>query len=184
MKKFFAVFLVLTAVSFTACSVSTNLGATDTSVITEENKKANTLDGKNTYEYEGVTVCLPEEFKVDESGSSIIARPDSYPDKTDNIAFSKAGKDSAANYSKKSIEKNYKSIMSGFTGISRYEKSNLHGNDVIIITYGVKYDDAQMIQTQALVFLEEKSVVITYTSVSGSYDDEFEFSVDNLALAE
>lgn len=169
MKKAFAAVLILAIiVSFAACGTNNQ----------------NNLADKNTYEYEGIIVAMPDDFSVNEDNSSVIARPDSYPDKTDNIAFTRAGKDSAANYDKEILEKSYKSSLSGFTGISRFEKGSVDGNDSIVITYGIKYDDIQMIQTQAIVFLKDKSVVITYTSVSGNYDDEFDFSIENLTVAD
>lgn len=166
MKKIVATVLIfLLAIGLVSCGNDTN-----------------NPDGKNTYEFEGVIVTMPDDFSVVEDGTTTIARPDSYPDKTDNINFAKAGKDSADNYDKKSLEENYKSVLSGFTGISRFERKSIDGNDSIVITYGVKYDEFQMIQSSVFIFLEDKSVIITYASVSGSYDDEFESSIENIAV--
>lgn len=167
MKKVLTVVLILVIIaSLSACA----------------NSRESSPESKNTYEFEGVIVTIPDDFSVVEDGTTTIARPDSYPDKTDNINFAKAGKDSADNYDKKSLEENYKSVLSGFTGISRFERKSIDGNDSIVITYGVKYEEFQMIQSSVFIFLEDKSVIITYASVSGSYDDEFESSIENIAV--
>lgn len=168
MKKVLTVVLILVIIaSLSACA----------------NSRESSPESKNTYEFEGVIVTMPDDFSVVKDETSTIARPDSYPEKTDNITFIKAGKDSSDNYDKESLEENYKSALSGFTGISRFERGNVGGNDSFVITYGMQYDEFQMIQSSVFIFFDDKSVIITYASVSGSYDDEFEFSIENLTIA-
>ena len=171
MKKIFAAFLILAIVfCLPAC-------------------RKNNLAGKNTYEYEGIIVAMPDDFHVSKDDSTVKAYPDSYPEVSDNITFSCGGKDYASNYDKKAIEDLYKTNeliqQSGltFSGITRYETGKIGNHDLIIVTYGVQYGTLQMMQSQAWVFLDTKTPVVTYTSSSGTYDDDFEFSIKNIALA-
>ena len=171
MKKTLAIIFVLTIIlGLPACKDS----------------KLKNLEGKNTYEFEGIVAAIPNDFYVVEDSSPVTAYSDADNDSglIDSVSFTLAGVDSLSNYDKDKITNLYSSNFSGFTGISRYETSKVGDNDIIIVTYGLQYEEFKTIQSQAWIFLDDKSIIITYTSMTGTYDEDFEFSIQNIALAE
>ena len=128
----------------------------------------------NIYTYDHVSIELPEGYEVDESGSfPIIYCPD-YPARTDNINILKSAADSIDNYDADVIDSYYTTALNGYSGLLSFEKTTVSGVDAIICSYGVSVNGVDMIGTQYYLFGDTFTDVITFTSVSGDYDDDFE----------
>ena len=134
----------------------------------------------NKYTYEGISLELPEGFTVDESSSTIIAYGPDYPDKTDNITFVYATADSADNYSQEIFE-SYYSAMFGSIDSHSFDKTTISGKDAIKYSYTISMNGVEMDQTQVMVFLSDKTVSVTYTSVTGEYDSAFTKSINSIS---
>ena len=128
----------------------------------------------NIYTYDHESIELPEGYEVDESGSfPIIYCPD-YPARTDNINILKTSADSIDNYDEDVIDNYYATSLNGYSGMLSFEKTTVGGVDAIICSYGVSVNGVDMIGTQYYLFGKDFTDVITFTSVSGDYDDDFE----------
>ena len=72
------------------------------------------------------------------------------------------------------IDDYYASSLNGYNGMRSFEKTTVGGVDAIICSYGVGMNGVDMIGTQYYLFGKDFTDVITFTSVSGDYDDDFE----------
>lgn len=137
----------------------------------------------NVYQDEYVSVSLPEGFYIDEISGTNIAYPEDYPVHTDNISIvTTEGQDSLDNYDKQLMEEYYGTIFEGFEKISRFEKTKISGADAIIMEYDMSVADVIMTQTQYMLIGDGYVAVVTYTSVSGDFDNEFEISAQTIKL--
>ena len=128
----------------------------------------------NIYTYDHVSIELPEGYEVDESGSfPIIYCPD-YPARTDNINILKTSADSIDNYDEDVIDNYYATSLNGYSGMLSFEKTTVGGVDAIVCSYDVSLSGVEMVGTQYYLFGKDFTDVITFTSVSGDYDDDFE----------
>ena len=128
----------------------------------------------NVYTYDHVSIELPEGYEVDESGSFPIIYCPGYPERTDNINILKSGADSIDNYDAGMIDSYYTSSFEGYNGMRSFEKTTVGGVDAIVCSYGVGMNGVNMVGTQYYLFGKDFTDVITFTSVSGDYDDDFE----------
>ena len=67
-------------------------------------------------------------------------------------------------------------------GCDPFEKTTVGGVDAIICSYGVSMNGVDMIGTQYYLFGKDFTDVITFTSVSGNYDDDFEDIVQSITV--
>ena len=72
------------------------------------------------------------------------------------------------------IDSYYTTALNGYSGLLSFEKTTVSGVDAIICSYGVSVNGVDMIGTQYYLFGDTFTDVITFTSVSGDYDDDFE----------
>ncbi|MCI7472558.1 MAG: hypothetical protein MSB10_02630 [Clostridiales bacterium] len=136
----------------------------------------------NIYTYDHVSIELPEGYEVDESGSfPIIYCPD-YPERTDNINILKSGADSIGNYDADRIDNYYSTSFNGYNGMRSFEKTKVDGVDAIICSYDVDLNGVEMVGTQYYLFGKNFTDVITFTSVSGDYDNDFEDIAQSIAV--
>ncbi len=141
-----------------------------------------TTDGGNYYTFEGVRIPLPDGFSVDGSSTVPIAYPPEYPEKTDNINFTKAAADDIAAYTRKEVEQAYSTAVEGFEKFKSFEKKKIDGTDAVEQTYDIQIGDIAMEITQVVLFLEDKTISVTYSSVSGEYDTAFAESVARIRI--
>ena len=142
----------------------------------EDNQQEDNSDQPQgeTFTYDHMTIVVPEGFTVDESGSFPILYPPTYPDETDNINITMAGADNIDNYTQDVLESYYSSAISGFGGITDFEKTTVDGVDALRCSYQVTTSGVTMTGTQYYVFGEDYTDIITFTSVTGAYDTAFE----------
>lgn len=133
------------------------------------------------YEYQGVLLSLPEGFTVDDSSATLVAYPKEYPEKTDNIVFTYSGADAASGYSQEILDAYYSTLMEDFQSGS-FQKTTINGKDAIQYSYGMSMQGVPMEQTQVMVFLSDKTVIITFTSVSGDYDSAFSSAIKSIEV--
>lgn len=138
-------------------------------------------DGKsgNVYTYEGASITLPDGFTVKNVSAARVAYPPDYPTKTDNIAFTSSPADKASNYTKQILDSTYQNMFKGFSSVG-FENITLDGHDAIKYSYKMEMSGVKMIQTQILLFLDAKTVIFTFVSVSGDYDKAFEQSIESI----
>ena len=128
----------------------------------------------NIYTFDHVSIELPEGYEVDESGSfPIIYCPD-YPARTDNINILKTSADSIDNYDEDVIDNYYATSLNGYSGMLSFEKTTVGGVDAIVCSYGVDMNGVDMIGTQYDLCGKDFTDGITFPSVSGDYDNDFE----------
>lgn len=152
-----------------------------------ESKVAKDLSNMtNPYVVGAVVMELPEGFSMsdEEAFGAQIAIPDDYPEHTDNITFYDIDEEEDMKlYSKESIKEQYSKALDGFTDVDVYEQYDVDGIPVIRTSYTVVVDDVSMTQTQVIVFYEGGTCAITYTSVSGDFDEAFEESIASITAA-
>ncbi len=149
---------------------------TDTSTNSVKNS-----DGEE-YTYDHIKLVLPEGFTVDDNSSVPIAYGPNYPTETDNITFSKSGADNIDNYSKDVIETQYKQLINGFEEIDDFKKIKIDGKDTIKISYDISMSGVDMEQTQYFIFGDSFTNIVTFTDVTGNYDDAFEDCVKTITV--
>ena len=146
-----------------------------------ESSKAESEDG--AFVYEGVSIVLPENFTVQDSSASIvIAYPDTYPQETDNVNFTKTN-ESVAVYSKENINKTMKTLFDGYKGCENYKQYKIDGYDAVSYNHTINVSDVDVEQTQLVVFADS-TVIITFTSISGNYDDAFQKAIDSVKVVD
>ena len=133
------------------------------------------------YEYQGVLLSLPEGFTVDDSSSNLVACPPEYPEKTDNIVFAYSGADAADSYTQEILDAYYSTLMDDFQSKS-FQKTTIGGKDVIKYSYDMSMNGVAMEQTQVMVFFSDKTVIISFTSVSGDYDSAFSDAINSIEV--
>ena len=63
--------------------------------------------------------------------------------------------------------------------VSVYHKDGL---DAILCSYGVSMSGVDMVGTQCYVFGRDYTDILTLTSVSGAYDDDFEACLKSISM--
>lgn len=141
---------------------------------TEEDasKPEEPTDGKYTFDH--ITLELPEGFKMSELNGVPIALCPGYPTPSDNITFTCTAADNINAYSKDVFENTYKQMFEGFDEITSYELIKVDGVDSIRLEYGISANGIAMVQTQVFIFGKSFTDIITFTDVSGKFNDEFE----------
>ncbi len=138
---------------------------------------AKPAEGYKIFEFDGITIDLPENFEETESNGIKMFYTDKYPEVTDNINFiSTSGKATLADCSKELLESSYKNAFEG-TGaqfeITNYTTFSIGGKDAIKCENTVTLNGVSMIQTQYIILLDHNFVTVTFTDVSKLYTAEF-----------
>ena len=156
-------------------------GDTDNNIIDEVSKifeKDDTSepeeDNDERYTFDHITIELPEGFTMRELSGVPIAVCPGYPDPSDNITFTQTGADNINNYNKSVFEEAYKQTFEGFKEITSYEVIKVDGVDSIRMMYVISMNGMDMTQTQVFIFGKTFTDIVSFTSVSGNFDKEFE----------
>lgn len=193
MKKLLVLFMILSMVlCFAGCGsvadIDNNASNLDVASVEEVQNSDVSDDGTKTtdedaYVYGGLSIVLPEGFTVDETTSTIMAYAPDYPARTDNISFTHAGADDISNYTQDVFEQMYASLFGdGFGESKKFEKTKIDGVDAVVYSYTMSVNGVDMEQTQVIVFMADKTTTITFTSVSGDYDDAFSTSINSIKI--
>lgn len=162
MKKLLSLMMILClAASIAACSVSE-----PASQGTDPAGAAATAAPEGYYEYEGVSVILPEGYLMDETGNVPFATGKDYPENQSNISFSKSHQDSIDNYSEEIYQAHYSANMKGFQEISKYETVQIDGVDTIHMSITAVTDETTWTLEQYILFLPDKCVAFTFSGTT------------------
>ena len=131
-------------------------------------------DNDERYTFDHITIELPEGFTMRELSGVPIAVCPGYPDPSDNITFTQTGADNINNYNKSVFEEAYKQTFEGFKEITSYEVIKVDGVDSIRMMYVISMNGMDMTQTQVFIFGKTFTDIVSFTSVSGNFDKEFE----------
>ena len=146
----------------------------------EETTTAETEENDGKYVFEGVSIVLPEGFTVVSSGMTLAVYSD-YPEHSDNISFVSVASDEFSNYTKEALESTYTALFGSIENFT-YEAKNEDGYDLVTVTFDVTYNGVPMHEKSCSYFFSGKSVTISFTSVSGEFDEAFEQSLQSIQI--
>lgn len=132
--------------------------------------------GLKEFSFHGVVMDIPADFKNATNDTNPMLVPATYPYPSDNVTFV-AGHDKVKDYTEEGVKAQLEAAFSASLGVEvedyEYEKNQVAGVDYVIITYDFTYQDVLMYQCGITFFFEDESVSITFTDVSGEYEDAF-----------
>ena len=136
--------------------------------------------GVRTFEH--ISMYIPDGFTEGEiMGVTIFYCPD-YPTHTDNITITETVADDIDNYTEDALNAACEATIAGFQGINSLERTKIDGVDAIELSYGVNTAGVQMTGTQVIVFGDDFTSAVTFTSTSGDYDTEFQKCIDYISV--
>lgn len=138
--------------------------------------------GVRTFKH--ISMYIPDGFTEGEiMGVTIFYSPD-YPTPTANITITEtetvAG--DIDNYTEDALNATYEATVAGFQGINSLERTKIDGVDAIELSYGVNTAGVQMTGTQIMLFGDDFTSAVTFTSTSGDYDTEFQKCIDYISV--
>ena len=146
------------------------------SQIAEESVESQTVEESEEtakpFTFGGLTMVLPDGFYMTETAiGQLVAVPEDYPTHTDNIAFTES-EGSIDGYSEETLLAVYESL---FESVENYQFLRTDGDEysTVIIDMDYVYSGVPMHMRSCSYFFSGKVVVITFTSVSGAFDEEF-----------
>lgn len=149
----------------------------------DEESSAASESEDGAFLYSNVSIVLPENFTVDDSTSMLaIAYPDTYPDETDNINFTKTNESSAV-YTEDNINKTMKTLFEDYEGCQNYKKYTIDGCDAVTYNHTITVSGVDVDQTQVVVFADD-TVIMTFTSITGKYDEAFQKAIDSIKVVD
>ena len=154
---------------------------TGTETATEEaTTEAETEKESERYVYEGVSLILPEGFSVQSAQGVTLAIYKDYPAHSDNISFV-AANDSYETYTEENLKQ---SFTQAFGSIENFKYENSENDDYKTVTtdFDVTYNGVAMHEKACTFFFSGKSVVVTFTSVSGEFDAAFEQTLQSIQI--
>ena len=119
------------------------------------------------YIYEGVSIDLPAGYHISsDSSGTIITVPGDYPNTNQNVTFTKST-GQMTHITKEEIDSMYKDIFDGFSGCKEFNEYTIDGYDAQYFSYDVKMSDISLNMAQLAIYLDNKAVIITFTSEVG-----------------
>lgn len=169
--------LLFTAAFFGACGAQT-----------EPTEKPTAPAGWKEYTLQGAVIYLPEEFYESDTGTQKVKMlvPKDYPEHSDNVTFVN-GEGSVAYFTEKSLrdqfEKDYKDQYGWTISDYTYQKDKVGGVDRVITRFNVNTDTIIMKQTVCQLCAKGKYISVTFTNVSGEFEEVFEKALESLQMA-
>ena len=154
---------------------------------TEPTEKPTAPAGWNEFTLQGAVIFLPEDFYENETGTQNVKMlvPKDYPEHSDNVTFVN-GEGVASFFTEEKLkdqfEKQYNEYgwtVSDFT----YEKDKVGGIDRIISRFKVNTDTIVMEQISCQLCAKGKYISVTFTNVSGEFEEVFEKALESLQMA-
>ena len=194
--KFLAIALaaLIAVACLSACSLKNFLGPaqTDNSSGTPEPASEPTAkpSGDSFKGFEvtvlDLTITVPEGFKESpQSADNVkVYVPGDWPAHSDNISISFVNQaDNPANYTSASLRQLIEnSLQTEVTGY-KFSKDKVDGADRVTASYNVVVNGISMDQEMIVYLIGKKSTVsVTFTSVSGEFDDEFASSKASIKI--
>ena len=133
------------------------------------------------YTYEDVTVNLPAGFYIYSDSGVVIAVPEDYPETNQNVTFTKqSGKIDIIE--REDLESSYSTMFDGFSGIDTYKNYKIDGYDAQMFTYTVTMYDVTLNMGQVAVYLDDKAVIMTFTSEENENNDAMIKAMDSIRV--
>ena len=148
------------------------------SIVIESNPEPTEVKGER-YSYNGVSILIPDGFNITD-GSTVLITPPDYPVHSDNVSMSYSA-DKISDYTEESL-KTLLSAMFGDIKNFELEKGQIQGVDAASMSFDVSFNGVEMSMVQIAVFLKEKTVNITFTIVSGDYNDALIAMMDSIEI--
>lgn len=152
---------------------------------TEEPVKAVVPEGLTEYHYEGLVLCVPEDFYEYQVASSLVSLVSKdFPSVGDNITFTKSAavRNFSKTYSEEALytafstqmQKAYNAEIKDFT----YQADRINGLDRVVVRYSVNISGLQMQQISCVLSNGEQIVTEAFTLTTGAYTELFEAAID------
>lgn len=153
----------------------------ETEPVTELETEPQTEEGFYTYDH--ISLKLPDGFQAADYSGMIIAVHEDYPTVSDNIVFSKdTSTDSVDNYTQQLLDEVFSNTVAGFEKSTAFEKMKIDGVDVLKYSFEITTSGVHQTQTQYWILGSAYMDVISFTSVSGNFDEAFEQSFQSLKI--
>ncbi len=147
----------------------------------KENTASTSKNKKGAYEFGGISIVIPKNFKIEEKNEdTIVAYPKTFPNETDSLSLNKS-KESIDSYSEENVNKNMKTLNTDYEGCKNYKKFTIDGCDAVRYDHTITVGGITVEQEQVAVFADE-TVVVTFTNVSGNYLDYGLDSLDSIKV--
>ncbi len=195
MKKILSLVAIISILCcFTACNNnSENISSSDNAVesVSENNSAAQnnlSLTG-DTCEFSNVVMDIPGGF-VSQNDSETFTNyvTENYPEERDCISFSKSS-ETIADYSEDNLNKLMQQLneraernIYSDEGCIDYKQYTIDGHNAVAYRSEITADDTFSMQTQVVVFFDDGAVIISFSSLSGEYDEAFEKSVESIRV--
>lgn len=179
MKKYI---LIITAVLLAAALFSCSKEEKETAEVsaeTSEKQEIRTQDGERFF-FDGVSLILPEGFKIVEYPAYTSAVPSDYPAHTDNITFV-SSTDKAEDYTLDALKAQMEQMFDSVIDIS-VENTETDGKETVICRQTVEMNGVRMKESIRTVFFEGKSVSLTFVDVSGDHSAALEASLASVKV--
>ena len=151
-------------------------------VSTPSSAPASSQASANRYAFSRTSLVLPEGFSVQTVNNVPVACPANYPTDADNIAFTSDVADDINAYSKETLDGIYQNLFAGFESLS-FEKTTVGGVPAIVYAYRVGNGGLRMVQKQYVLFTGTSTDIVTFTSVTGKYDDAFQACAQTISVS-
>ena len=135
----------------------------------------------NWYDYEGISVLLPDGFTITSTQGVYMAIPADYPTHSDNITFSAASGASIDIYTEENMLPTLQQMLGDVQNF-KMQISKKDGVDYAKLTYDFNLGGVSMSQIVYSFVFSGKAVTVTYTSTTGAYDSAFAFSGENIRV--
>ncbi len=117
-----------------------------------------------TYTYEGVTIDLPAGYKIQSNNDNVITTvPADFPYTNQNVTFSMS-EGNTAHITEEQVNSMYKDMFEGFTGCKEFVEYTIDGYNAQYFSYDVSMSDISLNMAQVALYLDNKAVIITFTS--------------------
>jgi len=134
----------------------------------DESKSSDTSSGEvaenGTFVYEGVTIDLPAGYYIQSDSDNVITTvPEDYPYVNQNVTFTMSeGK--SAHITEEDINSMYEGMFDNFSGCKEFNEYTIDGYDAQYFSYDLEMSGIKLEMSQLAIYLDDKSVIITFTS--------------------
>ncbi len=182
MKRFISIItILLVLISIVGCSDDK-----------EAAKKAYQISQmSNPLTFGEFAIDLPEGFYInkDPANNEIpVAYAPDYPKHTDNYTFTALSmKQEPSDYSQEKIDALYSDFLEAYSGLKAYEQTEVAGYTAIKIYYNTTIKDKNdknisVEQHQCFIFTDNDVFVVTFTTNSKDYLEDYEKSLDTIVI--
>ncbi len=152
---------------------------------TEEPVEAVVPEGLTEYHYEGLVLCIPEDFYEYQVASGLVSLVSKdFPSVGDNMTLTKSAavRNFSKTYSEETLytafstqmKRAYDAEIKDFT----YKADRINGLDRVVVRYSVNISGIEMRQISCVLSNGERVVTEAFTLTTGAYTELFEAAID------